>query len=64
MMTHDLKLKKTSQKITHYPKTNQQSFSKKLAIVSKIAQLGVRLSSRTIYCFWGYFFSIKPMKIS
>jgi hypothetical protein len=41
MMTHDLKLKKTSQKITHYPKTNQQSFSKKLAIVSKIAQLGV-----------------------
>ena len=45
-MTHDLKLKKTSQKITHYPKTNQQSFSKKLAIVSKIAQLGVRFYSQ------------------
>ena len=43
MCFHDLKVKKkTSQKITYYPKANHQSFSKRLGIVSKIAQLGVR----------------------
>jgi len=29
----------------------------------KTDELGLQLSSKIIFCFWGYFFSIKPMKI-
>jgi hypothetical protein len=55
---HDLKVKKkrTSTKINQNPNAHEQSYSKKSAIVSKIAQWGVRLPSKIIFCFWGYFF--------
>jgi hypothetical protein len=43
---HDLKVKKrTSTKINQNPNAHEQSYSKKSAIVSKIAQWGVRFYS-------------------
>ena len=40
-----------------------ENYLKNPVFVSKTDQLGLQLSSKIIFYFWGYFFSIKPMKI-